>query len=137
MFVDAQDYSVSNIIAHTGTWEPHYINAIGHIVKPGDTVLNLGPQSGLEAIIMGKIIGSNGKLFIFEPYSFSRKLVTQNIEINGLNDITTIYGIGASDEKSTGKIRVFFSNTGGSEITTISSVSPVLNDNLPPTIGEI
>jgi len=27
---------------------------------------------------MGKIIGSTGKIFIFEPYSFSNYLVTKN-----------------------------------------------------------
>lgn len=47
MLVDSKDYSVSNTITFSGTWEPHYINLIGHIVKPGDNVLNLGSQSGL------------------------------------------------------------------------------------------
>lgn len=71
MYVDSKDQTVSKIIINTGTWQPHFINLIGHLVKPGDNVLNLGSQSGLEAIVMGKIIGPTGKLFIFEPYSFS------------------------------------------------------------------
>ena len=65
MYVDAKDYMVSNSITLSGTWEPNYINLIAHIVKPGNNVLNLGSQSGLEAIVMGKIIGSSGRLFIF------------------------------------------------------------------------
>lgn len=48
-------------------------------MKPGYKVLNLGSQSGLEALIMGKIIGGTGRLFIFEPYSFSNSLITKNI----------------------------------------------------------
>ncbi len=63
---------------------------------------------------MGKIVGPTGKLYIFEPYSFSNQLVTKNIEMNALQNITTIYKIGASDEKSSGEIQVFYSNTGGS-----------------------
>lgn len=69
-------------------------------------MLNLGSQSGLESLTMGKIIGPTGKLFIFEPYSFSNNLVTKNIELNGLKNITTIYKFGASDEKSSGIIKV-------------------------------
>jgi hypothetical protein len=46
---------------------------------------------------MGKIVGDKGKLFIFEPYSFSNTLITKNIELNNLKDITTIYKYGASD----------------------------------------
>ena len=71
MYVDSKDTMVSSQIAGSGTWEPGYIALIGHIVKPGNNVLNLGSQSGLEALVMGKIVGPKGKLFIFEPYSFS------------------------------------------------------------------
>jgi hypothetical protein len=71
MYVDSKDTMVSSQIAASGTWEPGYIALIGHIVKPGNSVLNLGSQSGLEALVMGKIVGPKGKLFIFEPYSFS------------------------------------------------------------------
>lgn len=47
MYVDSKDYTVSSAITSAGTWEPHYINLIGHIVQPGQSVLNLGSQSGL------------------------------------------------------------------------------------------
>jgi hypothetical protein len=47
MYVDSLDGTVSNMIRASGTWEPNYINLIGHIVKPGDNVMNLGSQSGL------------------------------------------------------------------------------------------
>ncbi len=97
MYVDSNDATVSNLIAISGTWEPEYIQLIGNIVKEGDNVINLGSQSGLEALVMGKIIGSTGRLFIFEPYSFSNQLITKNIELNNLTNITTIYKVGASD----------------------------------------
>lgn len=117
MYVDSRDITVSQKISIEGTWEPHYINLIGHLLKAEDNVLNLGSQSGLEAIIMGKIIQpGGGKLFIFEPYSFSHSLVSKNIEYNELSNITTIYKVGASDEKAKGTIRGRFSNTGASQI---------------------
>lgn len=34
-------------------------------IKPGNTVLNIGSHIGLEAIVLGKIIGDKGKLYIF------------------------------------------------------------------------
>ena len=55
MYVDSKDRLVSKTILQIGTWEPQNINIIGHIVKKGDNILNLGSQSGLEAIIMGKL----------------------------------------------------------------------------------
>ena len=47
MYVDNTDMLVSGNIARGGTWEPHYIKLIGHIVKPGMNVLNVGSQTGL------------------------------------------------------------------------------------------
>ena len=116
MYVDAKDTTVSYKISATGTWEPSLISLIGHIVKPGDKVLNLGSQSGLEALVMGKIVGPTGKLFIFEPYSFSNEIVSRNVELNGLEDIATVYKVGASNAKETAIINVAYSNTGGSQI---------------------
>ena len=116
MYVDSMDKRVSKIISATGTWEPSLISLIGHIVKPGDNVLNLGSQSGLEALVMGKIVGPTGKLFIFEPYSFSNEIVSRNVELNGLKDIATVYKVGASNAKETAIINVAYSNTGGSQI---------------------
>lgn len=77
---------------------------------------------------MGKIIGPTGKLYIFEPYSFSHSLVTKNVELNNLNNITTIYKIGASDEKSKAVIQISYANTGGSEI---------VSGNLKPRKGNV
>lgn len=65
MYVDAKDNTVSKYLILLGTWEPHNLHIVGKIVKPGQTVLNLGSQSGFEAIVMGKIVGPTGKLFIF------------------------------------------------------------------------
>lgn len=76
--------------------------------------MNLGSQSGLEALVMGKSIGPEGKLFIFEPYSFSNKLVQKNIEINGLSSNTKIYKIGASDKKGISELKIDYQNTGAS-----------------------
>ena len=116
MYVDAKDRLISYMIVSTGTWQHDFISLIGHIVKSGNFVLNLGAQSGLEAIIMGKIVGPTGKIFVFQPYSFSNSLAIKNMELNGLKDIATIYKMGASDTKATGIINVSYMHTGGSEI---------------------
>ena len=80
---------------------------------------------------MGKIVGPTGRLFIFEPYSFSNELVTKNVELNGLQDITTIYKVGASDQKGTAIINIAYMNTGGSEI-----IPAPENQQGIPTTGE-
>ena len=57
MIVDALDESVSQTIKIKGFWDSAMIHLIAFFLKPGMKILNLGPQTGLEAIMMGKIIG--------------------------------------------------------------------------------
>jgi len=83
------------------------VHMIAMFLKEGRRVLNLGPQSGLEAIIMGKIIGEKGKMYLFEPYSTSYAIVKKNIYLNDLEDTTTLYKVGAGDSQSEQKILVY------------------------------
>lgn len=46
---------------------------------------------------MGKVVGPKGKIFIFEPYSISYRIVRKNVYLNDLEDIVTIFNIGASN----------------------------------------
>lgn len=47
MYIDPLDNLVSQYIWRNGSWFPDNINLIGHVVKPGDKILNLGSQSGI------------------------------------------------------------------------------------------
>lgn len=88
MIVDATDAAVSKRILDGGSWEQKVLTLIAAIVKPGYSLVNLGTQTGLEAIMMGKLAGPTGKLLAFEPFSISYKMVVKNLQINGLSDIS-------------------------------------------------
>lgn len=101
----------------TGSWEPQLLPVLNTFIKEGNTILNLGSQSGLEAIIMGKLAGPKGKMYIFEPFSTSYKIVFKNIEIHDLSDMTTIYKMGAGSDKETLKLWIDPDNTGHSSFS--------------------
>jgi hypothetical protein len=84
MIVDDYDQTVSKSIMEKGTWNPSQIHIIARFMQPGMSALNLGPQTGLEAILIGKLIGSKGHLYLFEPYSPSYSIVKKNIYFNDL-----------------------------------------------------
>jgi len=91
---------------------------MARFVKEGDTIINIGSHVGLEALVLGKIIGNNGKLFIMEPFSITYNIVLKNVYLNSLGNIATVYNVGASNKYSKGYIQVYNYNTGGSEIYT-------------------
>jgi hypothetical protein len=83
-------------------------------------------------MVMAKIIGPTGKLFIFEPYWFSNHVVTSNIKYNNFSDYTTIYKKGATDTKGTSVITVNFENTGFSLINDKNKDKISSNQTLVP-----
>jgi tRNA A58 N-methylase Trm61 len=84
VIVDASDGAVSRSIATTGTWEPYDIRTMARFVKKGMTILNMGSHIGLEAMVLGKIVGETGKLFIFEPDTITNNIVSKNVYLNKL-----------------------------------------------------
>ena len=77
-------------------------------------MLNIGCHIGLEAMILGQILGPTGKLFFFEPYSVSYGILQKNIFLNKLNRISTMYKMAVSNREQNGYIMVDMGNTGGS-----------------------
>lgn len=101
------------------------MRTFARFVKRGDIVLNVGAHVGIEAIVFGTIVGPQGRLFIFEPYSVSHKLVLDNVYLNNLQNITTVYKIGASNEKKKGVIMINQDNPSGSMVFTEESLAAV------------
>lgn len=91
MLVDRSDQTVSQSIAAKGAWDSSQMHAMALFLKDGSRVVNLGPQTGLEAITIGKLIGPKGKLFLFEPNPVSYSILKKNMYLNDLEDITHIY----------------------------------------------
>ena len=54
---------VSKTIKDGGCWEPSDLRTIARFVKPGQTFLNLGSHIGLEAMVLGRIVGNKGNIF--------------------------------------------------------------------------
>ena len=57
---------------------------IAELVQPNMQILNLGAQIGEEAILMGKLLQGQGKIYVFEPYSVSYRMLVKSVYINDL-----------------------------------------------------
>ncbi len=70
--------------AHAGS----ELGMLLQLLRPGDTVVDIGAHIGTFAIPMGRTVGPTGRVICFEPSSESHALLEMNIELNGL--ITTM-----------------------------------------------
>lgn len=65
MIVDSTDQVVSKSILDTGSWETSLLTLIAAFVSTNQKVMNIGSQTGMEATLMGKLVGERGSLIVF------------------------------------------------------------------------
>jgi len=78
------------------TPETEFINE--HLIKSGSIVADCGAHHGLVTILSAKEIGSEGRVFSFEPSPRNAAAIRNNIEINNLNNVSVEnIAVGASN----------------------------------------
>lgn len=75
---------------------------MARFVKPGNTLLNAGAHIGLEAVVLGKIAGVDGKLYALEPSSFIHNILLKNLYLNKLGNMATAFPLACSNKDGKG-----------------------------------
>ena len=70
-------------------YEKENFSLIDTVVNKGDIVIDIGAHIGLMAVVLGKRIGENGKIYSFEPTPYSFTVLKKTIRLNKLEKIIT------------------------------------------------
>lgn len=65
LLVDSNDGGVSQEIKDRGCFSAKGARTLLRFVKKGDRVMNVGSHVAMESMVIGKIIGPTGRLYIF------------------------------------------------------------------------
>lgn len=91
---------------HKGYWyhgknrEKVQMDIFNMIIKEGDTVFELGAHIGYISLYFSKLVGKNGKLYVFEPGANNLPYVRENIS-NSTFKNTTLVEKAVSDSNGT------------------------------------
>lgn len=83
---DVRDNIIGWSIAYDGVWEKAETDFVKSVVQPGDFVVDVGANIGWYTVVLGKLVGENGRVFAFEPESRSYDLLCRNVNENRLVD---------------------------------------------------
>lgn len=111
MYVDGQDYVIASELITYGQFEKEEIDFICSHLKEGHTVVDLGANIGCVALKAAQKVGPSGKVYAFEPAPRNYQLLKQNIDVNGLHQITAIPQI-VSNVSGTKKLYLSSQNFG-------------------------
>lgn len=92
-------------------YEPFEIELVRHLVKEGDTAIDIGAMIGCYTLVFAKLVGETGRVFAFEPELENYRILKKNIEINGYKNTKLAY-MAVSDTDGEAKLYVNDGNLG-------------------------
>jgi len=89
MDVDAAEWGQLAILT-AGATEPATLALFERLLRPGDTVLDVGAHVGLHALVAARAIGEAGSIYAFDPQPYNADRICRNAELNGLQNLTVV-----------------------------------------------
>lgn len=90
---------VSQQIHAQHCWEIHETHTLLNILKPGQTLIDVGANIGYYSIVSAARLGKNGRVVSFEPDPQNFNLLLENIKQNHFKQIHA-FNIGLSNQKT-------------------------------------
>lgn len=97
---DARD--ISTWIIRDGHWEPHVDSVLSALVRPGDTIFDIGANMGYYSVKLGGLAGQGGQVYAFEPNPEMYEVLCDNLHINGMASTSRPFCLAVGE--NTGKV---------------------------------
>jgi FkbM family methyltransferase len=86
-FCDLRD-AVAREVCFMGNYEPQETAIVHSILQPGMTFVDVGANWGYYTLLAAKAVGSTGRVAALEPDPRLYEVLTRNLAINGLGQVT-------------------------------------------------
>jgi FkbM family methyltransferase len=103
------DRFILDFIEAGSFYEPDISNALLRMLRPGDTVVDVGANLGFFTILMGVLVGPAGRVFSLEPGDDNLPRLRDNIARNRLENVSVIPRPASAQAGSV----AFFTNSDG------------------------
>jgi FkbM family methyltransferase len=80
-----------------GSYEPEVMLFLMRFLRPGMNVLDIGANVGLFSILSSSLVGSEGRVWSFEPDPRALKLLKKNLALNNANNVQ-VFPVALSDK---------------------------------------
>jgi FkbM family methyltransferase len=116
----------------TGDAEPEVQEALAELVRPGQTVYDVGANIGFFTILCSRLVGPQGRVYAFEPIPQNLATLRHNVKLNALENVTIV---DRALSAATGTAEMFVSPW--SAFHSLNVEGATKQDNHGPEAGEI
>ena len=88
-FIVLENDALGKVLQTKGDFEPHFLQIVGNIVRPGDLCIDLGANLGYHSVTLARLTGPAGIVLAFEPQRIIFQQLCGNAFLNGLRNIQT------------------------------------------------
>jgi FkbM family methyltransferase len=71
-------------------WEPYTSELFKKVIKPGSTVLDIGAHHGYFSLLAARYVGTEGKVYAFEPAEANFLILKKNVDLNNLSNVIPV-----------------------------------------------
>ena len=87
MYTNGGDEGVAPILLMAGCYEKYETKLFKNLIRPGMVVLDIGAHIGYYSLIAAKLVGTGGKVYVFEPEPNNYGFLVENIKIDDYSNI--------------------------------------------------
>lgn len=111
LFVIGDDVGFSPHMIFEGYWEFWLTRHFAEVIRPGDTVLDIGANLGYYTLLAADLVGPEGRVVAIEPNPEVFRRLSASIAVNGFTSRTSAHNVALAGPGETGE-RAFFVPTG-------------------------
>jgi FkbM family methyltransferase len=117
MFVDTRGNDIAPHLLIDGTWETDYTGLFEKLIRPGDTVLDLGAHLGVYALLGALATGPTGRVEAFEPNPRYAALLRRSLAVNGLSNHAQVHNVAVGAAEGTAELLFSWEWGGGGHLS--------------------
>lgn len=108
--VDGHVYYIDDVdslgLARNGEYEPYITRVLHMLIEPGSNVFDIGANIGYFSLVIGRLVGSTGRVYCFEPDPSNFSLLQKNVTTNKYEHIECFE---AAISDATGQLELYLS----------------------------
>jgi FkbM family methyltransferase len=100
----ADDRYIGHALERYGEYSESEAQLYRKLIKPGDTVVEVGANIGALTLALADIVGVEGDVLAFEPQPENYQLLCRNVEDNAFDKIVNVYEAAVGDVRGSANI---------------------------------
>jgi FkbM family methyltransferase len=89
-YLDDINDAIKNVLRSGQPWEAHINKEVSARTQPGTTAIDAGAHIGSHTLVMARAVGSDGRVYAFEP---QKKIFRELVNNLKLNDATNVIAL--------------------------------------------